>query len=97
MCSVHVLAESYESYQYDLPRELMGRVWGGKYRGQRQKWFAVRFSGPETEIDLSPPGHEQEFDAWRWVPFDDVLDLIVPFKRDVYANVIAEFRPLVTA
>ncbi|MGD9802644.1 MAG: RNA pyrophosphohydrolase [Hyphomicrobiaceae bacterium] len=97
MCSVNVLAESRESYQYDLPRELMGRVWGGKYRGQRQKWFAVRFSGPETEIDLSPPGHEQEFDAWRWVPFDDVLDLIVPFKRDVYANVIAEFRPLVTA
>jgi len=95
--SVSVLAESRDWYPYDLPPELLGRAWGGRYRGQRQKWFAMRFSGEETEIDLSPPGHEQEFDAWRWVPFDEVLDLIVPFKRDVYARVIAEFRPLVPA
>jgi putative (di)nucleoside polyphosphate hydrolase len=93
--SVCVLAESREWYPYDLPPELLGRVWGGKYRGQKQKWYAVRFEGPESEINLTPPGHEQEFDAWRWAPFDDVLDLIVPFKRDVYAQVMAEFRPLV--
>ena len=97
MRSVGVLAESRNWYPYDLPPELQGRAWGGKYRGQTQKWFAVRFTGAETEIDLAPPGHEQEFDAWRWAPFDEVLDLIVPFKRDVYTHVIAEFRPLVAA
>jgi len=97
MRSVGVLAESSTWYPYDLPPELLGRVWGGRYRGQTQKWFAVKFMGAETEIDLSPPGHEQEFDAWRWTHFDEVLDLIVPFKRDVYARVLAEFRPLLTA
>ena len=54
----------------------------------------MRFLGPETEIDLSPPGHEAEFDAWRWAAMEDVLSLIVPFKRDVYASVMAEFRSL---
>jgi putative (di)nucleoside polyphosphate hydrolase len=94
MRSVRILAETKHWYPYDLPPALMGRIWGGKYRGQTQKWFAMTFLGPESEIDLSPPGHEAEFDAWRWAPMDDVLELIVPFKRDVYANVIAEFRPL---
>ena len=97
MSSVHILAESRVWHPYDLPPELLGKVWGGKYRGQTQKWFAVAFTGPESEIDLSPPGHDQEFDAWRWAPLDDVLSLIVPFKRDVYAEVIAEFRPLALA
>lgn len=92
--SVRVLGETKRWYPYDLPPELMGRIWGGKYRGQTQKWFAVEFLGPESEIDLSPPGHEAEFDAWCWSTMDDVLDRIVPFKRDVYASVIAEFRPL---
>ena len=92
MRSVSILAESRTWHPYDLPPELKGRIWGGKYRGQTQKWFAVRFSGSASEIDLCPPGHEAEFDAWRWAPIDDVLSLIVPFKRDVYASVIAEFR-----
>lgn len=93
MRTVSVLAETRSWHPYDLPTDLKGRVWGGKYRGQTQKWFAVRFVGPESEIDLSPPGHEAEFDAWRWAPFDDVLGLIVPFKRDVYRSVIDELRP----
>ncbi len=97
MSSLTLLAESADWYSYDLPANLLGRAWGGKYRGQTQKWFALRFEGGEGEIDLSPPGHEQEFDAWRWVPVDEVLDLIVPFKRDVCSRVIAEFRPLATA
>jgi putative (di)nucleoside polyphosphate hydrolase len=92
--SVRLLAESRAWYPYDLPPELLGRVWGGKYRGQTQRWFALGFDGANSEVDLTPPGHEPEFDAWRWVPYDAVLDLIVPFKRDVYAQVIAEFRPL---
>ncbi|MGE0697771.1 MAG: RNA pyrophosphohydrolase [Hyphomicrobiaceae bacterium] len=95
MRSVRIVSESREWHPYDLPPELMGKVWGGKYRGQTQKWFAVRFLGPDSEIDLAPPGHEQEFDAWRWAHIDEVLALAVPFKRDVYASVIAEFRPLV--
>lgn len=95
MRSVEVLAESATWHAYDLPPELLGRVWGGKYRGQTQKWFALRFTGPDSEVDLHVPGHEQEFDAWRWAPFDDVLPLIVPFKRHVYAAVIEEFTPLV--
>jgi len=95
--SVSVLAESRGWYNYDLPPALQGHVWGGKYRGQTQKWFALRFTGSETEINLTVPGHEQEFDAWRWVRFDEVLDLIVPFKRDVYEQFMAEFRPLVAA
>jgi len=94
MSSVQILAESRVWHPYDLPPELMGKVWGGKYRGQTQKWFAVAFAGSESEIDLSPPGHDPEFDSWRWAPLDEVLSLIVPFKRDVYAKVIAEFRPL---
>ena len=96
MRSVRILAESRTWHPYDLPPELMGKVWGGRYRGQTQKWFAVTFDGPESEIDLAQPGHEPEFDAWRWAPLDEVLSLIVPFKRDVYAKVIDEFRPIVT-
>jgi putative (di)nucleoside polyphosphate hydrolase len=92
--SVCVLAESRNWHPYDLPPALLGRVWGGKFRGQTQKWFAVGFSGSDSEIDLAPPGHEQEFDAWRWAAIEDVLSLIVPFKRDVYASIIAEFQPL---
>lgn len=93
MRSVEILAESREWHPYDLPPHLMGRIWGGKYRGQTQKWFAVRFTGPDSEIDLAPAGHEAEFDAWRWAAIDEVLALIVPFKRDVYTQVIEEFRP----
>ncbi len=94
MHSVAILAESRDWHPYDLPPKLLGRVWGGKFRGQTQKWFAVRFTGPDSEINLSPSGHEPEFAAWRWAPIDDVLALIVPFKRDVYARVIDEFKPL---
>jgi putative (di)nucleoside polyphosphate hydrolase len=94
MHSVRLLAESREWHRYDLPPHLVGRIWGGRYRGQAQRWFAVRFLGAESEINLEPPGHEPEFDMWRWAPIDEVLSLIVPFKRDVYARIITEFEPL---
>jgi len=81
---------------YDLPRELAGVAWKGRYRGQKQKWFAARFEGPEDEIDLGPhPGHKAEFDAWRWVPVAGLPDLVVPFKREVYTAVVTEFAPLI--
>lgn len=92
--SVQPLAEAREWLTYDLPPHLIGTSWGGRYRGQRQRWFALRFTGEDSEIDISVPGHTPEFDAWRWVPAVDLLDLVVPFKRDVYRKVVAEFRHL---
>jgi putative (di)nucleoside polyphosphate hydrolase len=92
--SAEVIAESRNWYSYDLPQHLIGKSWNGKYRGQKQKWFALRFTGDEREINLQPPGHKQEFDQWRWASMDEVLAMIVPFKRQVYEQVIAEFRHL---
>jgi putative (di)nucleoside polyphosphate hydrolase len=92
--SAKVLAEAKGWIDYDLPPEAVGIALQGKYRGQRQKWFAMRFTGDETEVDLSAGGHKPEFDAWRWATATEVLDLIVPFKRPVYEAVIAEFESL---
>jgi putative (di)nucleoside polyphosphate hydrolase len=92
--SAEVIAEAPGWYDYDLPEHLIGKSWNGKYRGQRQKWFALRFLGEDSEIDLAPPGHKQEFDRWRWAKMDEIIDLIVPFKRPVYERVIAAFRHL---
>jgi putative (di)nucleoside polyphosphate hydrolase len=76
---------------YDIPAELVGIAWEGRYRGQKQMWFAARFDGPESEIDLGPrEGQDQEFDAWRWVTLAELPSLVVPFKRHVYAAVVAE-------
>ena len=88
-----ILAESQHWHRYDLPAQLIPKVWGGRYRGQTQKWFALRFTGDDAEIDLE--AHEQEFQAWCWADVDKLPSMIVPFKRDVYDQVIAEFRPLV--
>ena len=80
---------------YDLPVELSVKAWGGRYRGQKQKWFAYRFTGDDGEISITPPpGLEAEFVEWRWMPVGDLLNRIVPFKRDVYRQVLAEFAPL---
>jgi len=74
----------------------LGVAWEGRYRGQKQMWFAARFEGEDSEIDIGPrAGHEQEFDAWRWVKMAELPELVVPFKREVYASVIGEFGPLV--
>jgi putative (di)nucleoside polyphosphate hydrolase len=80
---------------YDLPDKLIGVAWHGRYRGQTQLWFAARFEGDDAEIDLAPrPGHEQEFDAWQWVPAAELPSLVVPFKRPVYEAVLREFSAL---
>lgn len=96
MTSVEVIGESKDWLTYDLPNELIGVAWKGRYRGQQQKWFAVRFLGDEQEITLIPEDdqHDIEFDAWKWVPMPNLVDMIVPFKRDVYRQVIAEFSAL---
>lgn len=91
MRSLEILGETRDWVTYDLPPELIGIAWGGRYRGQRQKWFAVRFTGDETEIDIGPrDGHSLEFRAWRWSPLDELVTTIVPFKRTVYEAVVAE-------
>lgn len=93
--SVTFIARTKNWLRYDLPAHLIGVAWKGHYRGQEQMWFAARFEGNEGEIDLGPrQGHHAEFDAWRWVPVAELPDLVVPFKRDVYAAVVAEFAPI---
>ena len=91
--SVERLGESAEWLNYDIPRDLVGQAWKGQYRGQTQKWFAVRFVGADSEIDIAHPagGVHAEFSAWRWEPLQNVPDLVVPFKREVYRRIVAEF------
>ncbi|MFD0985891.1 RNA pyrophosphohydrolase [Methyloligella solikamskensis] len=94
--SVELIGESRDWYRYDLPSELVGIAWKGRYCGQTQKWFVARFEGDESEIALDGrPGHDAEFDAWQWVELETLPDLIVPFKRPVYDQIVDEFAPLI--
>jgi putative (di)nucleoside polyphosphate hydrolase len=86
---VELLAVSRYWYAYDLPQELRPAHWGGRYRGQSQKWFAFRFTGSDADIDLET--HHPEFARWRWASTEEALRLIVAFKRPVYQAVLAEF------
>jgi putative (di)nucleoside polyphosphate hydrolase len=91
MRTVRVLGCTSDWLTYDLPAALVPVNWGGRYRGQAQLWYALRFLGEDSEIDIGPKeGHVQEFDAWRWAAPDELIDLIVPFKRDVYSRALAE-------
>ena len=87
-----ILGESRAWLIYDLPAELVGRIWGGRYRGQRQKWFVMRFTGDDSEINLE--AEHPEFSAWKWVPIEELPDLVVSFRRQVYLAVLAEYREL---
>jgi putative (di)nucleoside polyphosphate hydrolase len=92
--SVEKLGEVPDWLTYDIPREIVGAAWSGKYRGQKQKWFALRFTGDESEINTLTPGggdHEAEFTDWRWVALEQVPALVVPFKQQVYERVVKEF------
>jgi putative (di)nucleoside polyphosphate hydrolase len=89
---VTLLAEHDAWLTYDLPAELVGRAFGGRYRGQRQRWFALRFEGADSDIRLDAHG-TPEFDAWRWAPLAELPGLAVPFKRPVYEVIAAAFAP----
>jgi putative (di)nucleoside polyphosphate hydrolase len=89
-----ILAEHPDWLDYDLPPEFADRVWGGRYRGQTQKWFAMRFTGRDQDITLDTH-HQPEFAAWRWAPIEALPGLVIPFKRRVYERVVTAFRPLV--
>ena len=88
---VEFVAKTEDWVTYDLPPELLGKVWGGKYRGQKQKWFLFRFLGRDDQIRIDT--EHPEFSRWRWVDADEMVASIVPFKRAVYEQVVAGFRP----
>ena len=95
--SVEHLATIDDWLTYDIPPEIVGQAWNGKYRGQTQKWFALRFTGDESEIDVARPGggrFKPEFTEWRWNALGELPNLVVPFKRPIYERVVAEFAPL---
>lgn len=86
-----IIAESGDWLRYDLPDALVPRIWKGRYRGQEQYWFVLRFTGEDADIDLNT--HEPEFSEWRWADAQTLPDLIVPFKRDLYQQLVARFAP----
>lgn len=90
---VRIIAESEDWLSYDFPDELVGRAWGGRYRGQRQKWFLARYLGRDEDIDLDT--EQPEFSHWKWLPMTELPGVIVPFKRDLYKALVALFGPLV--
>jgi putative (di)nucleoside polyphosphate hydrolase len=85
-----ILAETEGWLHYDLPSDIASRMWSGRWRGQRQKWFLMRFTGEDA--DINPETEHPEFDAWEWVEPQRLPDLIVPFKKPLYRDVLAEFR-----
>jgi putative (di)nucleoside polyphosphate hydrolase len=94
-----LIAETADWLTYDLPPELLGTIWKGRYRGQRQKWYALRFHGTDADVDLmahAAAGHA-EFKAWQWAELERLADLIVPFKRQLYAQLVAELGPRLPA
>jgi len=94
--SVEVVAEHPDWVTYDLPKHLVPQAWGGRWRGQRQKWFLMRFAGADSEVNVTPPpGHTIEFAEWRWAPLDTIAGLVVPFKRNVYRTITAAFAPYI--
>jgi putative (di)nucleoside polyphosphate hydrolase len=92
--SVEKLGEIAEWLHYDIPRDIVGAAWHGKFRGQKQKWYALRFTGPDSEINILTPGggdHEAEFIDWRWEKMENLPSLVVPFKRATYQRIVDEF------
>jgi putative (di)nucleoside polyphosphate hydrolase len=93
--NAEIIAASADWVTYDLPDYLIGRVWKGRFRGQKQKWFLLRFKGCDADIDLET--HNPEFSHWKWADLATLIESIVPFKRDVYRKVVEEFRPAIAA
>ena len=92
--SVEKLGEIADWLTYDIPRAIVGQAWRGRYRGQRQKWYALRFIGPDSEIDIAHPAggaHKPEFIDWRWEEIGKLPELVVPFKQPTYRRIVEEF------
>ena len=91
--SIRVIEKSKEKYTYDFPEYLLGKIWEGKYKGQKQRWFLIKFLGPDSEINLNQKC--AEFNEWKWVDIDELSKLIVPFKKELYLSVIKEFQSFI--
>ena len=90
---VEIIACAPRTFDYDLPADLVGKLWKGKYRGQRQTWFLLRFTGTDADVKIETP--HPEFRAWKWAEPSHLPDMIVPFKRQLYTDVLAEFAALI--
>jgi len=90
---VNIIARAREELFYDLPDELVGKIWGGRYRGQRQTWFLMRFLGTDADVNIRTS--HQEFRDWRWVDPEELPELIVPFKKKLYRDLVQEFQHLI--
>ena len=86
---VEIIAKAPQELLYDLPPEMRGKIWGGKYRGQSQHWYLARFLGTDADVNLETP--DPEFRAWKWAEVGELVDLIVPFKRELYTQVVEAF------
>ena len=91
--SIRIIKKSKGIYTYNLPEYLLGKIWKGKYMGQEQNWFLMKFLGPDSEINLNQK--YPEFNQWKWVDIDDLPRLIVPFKKKLYLSVIQEFSKFI--
>ena len=91
---VEVMAETPDWITYELPPEILGKIWKGKYGGQKQKWFAMRFLGPDSAVQIET--EHPEFERWQWMRAADLIDGIVPFKRALYVQVFADFRDILS-
>lgn len=91
--NAEIIGETQDWLVYDLPKALRKTIWKGRYRGQKQKWFVLRYLGEDADIDLEAHKHP-EFSTWKWVEFHTIPDLIVPFKRDLYQDIVDAFQPL---
>ncbi|MFZ2997186.1 RNA pyrophosphohydrolase [Sphingobium sp.] len=90
---VKIIATARDEHFYDLPPELVGKLWGGKYRGQRQFWYLARFLGQDSDVNIQT--RHPEFREWKWATPDSLPELIVPFKRKLYRDILQEFRDLI--
>ena len=91
--SIRIIKKSKGVYTYNLPEYLLGKIWKGKYKGQKQNWFLMKFLGPDSEINLKQK--YPEFNQWKWVDIDELPKLIVPFKKKLYLSVIREFNKFI--
>jgi putative (di)nucleoside polyphosphate hydrolase len=94
--NAEIIAQTVNWYSYDLPEYLIPRLWGGKYCGQKQKWFLMKFLGNDSDFDISS-SKNAEFMQWRWAKIEDLPNIIIGFKRDLYISVIEEFRDYIIA
>ncbi len=90
---VTIVARAGQELFYDLPPELLGKIWGGRFGGQRQSWFLMRFEGEDGDVDIATK--HAEFRAWRWADPEELPQIIVPFKRKLYRDIVEEFGPLI--